>query len=484
MRLNRRIYLQLTIFAVIAMTGVAVLLLGYVDVPGRVLGLGKYQISIELPQSVTIYKNANVTYRGSEVGLVDDVHLTASGGAVAVLSLDAKVPIPADLEAQVDSVSGLGEQYIALLPRSAAGPILRGGDVISRSHTSAPPPVDRLLDATNRGLEAIPRDNLKTVIDQASIAVGGLGPELSRIVNGSTALAIDASAQQDSLNALIDGSGPVLDSQSSTSRSIAAWAANLASITGQLRTQDTAVAGVISNGSQAFDQGQQLLERLRPSLPVLLANLVSVADVAVVYNRNIEQILVLAPQAVAASQAAMVPNLNVPGPGRNAVYFAAPLNMNLPPPCSTGYLPPQQRLSPSVQDAPERPQGDLYCRIPQDSWNDVRGARNIPCETKPWKRAPTVKMCESDEDYVPLNDGMNWKGDPNATLSGQDVPQMEADHKPAGAPQSLVPILPVAGYDPATGKYIGPDGKPYIQTDLAQQPGADRTWKSMLVPGG
>ncbi len=28
---------------------------------------------------------------------------------------------------------------------------------------------------------------------------------------------------------------------------------------------------------------------------------------------------------------------------------------------------------------------------------NVRGARNIPCETRPGKRAPTVKMCESDE---------------------------------------------------------------------------------------
>ena len=56
-------------------------------------------------------------------------------------------------------------------------------------------------------------------------------------------------------------------------------------------------------------------------------------------------------------------------------------------------------------------------------WN-VRGAKNTPCVTRPGKRAPTVKMCESDEQYVPLNDGDNWKGDPNATLSGQDIPQL------------------------------------------------------------
>src|SRR4029450_6476540 len=77
---------------------------------------------------------------------------------------------------------------------------------------------------------------------------------------------------------------------------------------------------------------------------------------------------------------------------------------------------------------------DVYCRIAQDSpFTAVRGARNYPCLTVPGKRAPTVKMCESDEQYVPLNDGNNWKGDPNATLSGQDIPQLPPGTPPAQA---------------------------------------------------
>ncbi|MDT5109983.1 MAG: phospholipid/cholesterol/gamma-HCH transport system substrate-binding protein, partial [Mycobacterium sp.] len=134
--------------------------------------------------------------------------------------------------------------------------------------------------------------------------------------------------------------------------------------------------------------------------------------------------------------------------------------------------------------------GDLYCRVPQDSpWN-VRGARNIPCETVPGKRAPTVKMCESDEHYVPLNDGYNWKGDPNATLSGQDVPQLPpgtppaAAHDPAPPPPAGPgpPPIATATYDPATGKYVGPDGKVYTQSDLAQPAPEEKTWQNMLLP--
>jgi phospholipid/cholesterol/gamma-HCH transport system substrate-binding protein len=97
----------------------------------------------------------------------------------------------------------------------------------------------------------------------------------------------------------------------------------------------------------------------------------------------------------------------------------------------------------------------------------VRGARNIPCENNPAKRAPTVEMCESDQWYVPLNDGYNWKGDPNATASGQAVPQ--------DPPVAFVP------YDPATGSYLGPDGQRHIQADLVPQQ-KEQTWQTMLIP--
>jgi phospholipid/cholesterol/gamma-HCH transport system substrate-binding protein len=182
---------------------------------------------------------------------------------------------------------------------------------------------------------------------------------------------------------------------------------------------------------------------------------------------------VLFPQGTAVMSAIAVADSGVKQAYRG-IYLDFNLNLNLPPPCNTGFLPVRQQRSPSDQDYPERPAGELYCRIPQDSDMNVRGVRNIPCETKPGKRSPTVELCESDEQYVPLNDGSNWKGDPNATLSGQGLPQYAPGQDPRLSPVAAVP------YDPATGDYIGPDGKRYTQGDLAH-PG-NKTWQSMLVP--
>jgi phospholipid/cholesterol/gamma-HCH transport system substrate-binding protein len=170
-----------------------------------------------------------------------------------------------------------------------------------------------------------------------------------------------------------------------SSGEIEAWAAHLATITDQLRTRDTSVAGVLENGSATGEEARQLFERLQPTLPIVLANLVGLGQVAVTYQNDLEQLLVLIPQGISAASAGLAPNHD----SKHTGFFPDfNLNINLPPVCSTGFLPPQQIRSPAFEDYPNRPEGDLYCRVRQDSPFNVRGARNIPCETVPGKSAP------------------------------------------------------------------------------------------------
>lgn len=482
MVVDRRIKIQLALFAAITLVAAGLMTFRYIDAPALLFGVGRYSVTLELQRTAGLYPSANVTYRGTTVGRVEKVRLTDTG-VEAALSLKSDIKIPAQLHAEVHSQSAIGEQYVKLLPRTGDGPPLKNGDVIPVDRTSVPPAIDTLLDSTNRGLAAIPQDNLKTSIDESYIAVGGLGPELSRLVKGSTQLATDAAANLEPLTALIDQSKLILDSQSDSADAIQAWAAHLATVTDELRSSDQAIAGVLQNGGPAANEARQLFQRLQPTLPLLLANLVSVGEVAVTYQPAIEQLLVLFPQGTAAVQGILMGNLNTKQDYRG-LYLDFNLNFNLPPPCTTGFLPVQQRRVPTFEDYPDRPAGDLYCRVPQDSPFNVRGARNYPCLTVPGKRAPTVKMCESSEQYVPLNDGYNWKGDPNATLSGQDIPQLPPESQPEpNAPSGPAPPpIAAAEYDPATGTYVGSDGRLYNQSNLSQTAPKEQTWQSMLIP--
>lgn len=488
LRLTRRTWIQLSILALVTLLSCGAMALNFMRLPATLFGIGEYVVTVDLPESGGLYQTSVVTYRGTDVGQVKSVDVTATG-VRAVLAMRSGVEVPSDVRASVHSRSAIGEQYIELTPEPKGGEhsrVLQSGDVIPAGRVDVPVDVGHLLDLTNRALQSIPRDNLRTVVDETDRAVGGLGPELSRIVDGSAALAIAGGRAAGPLATLIDQTPPVLDSQVQTSDSIARWAKRTAAITAQFKAQDAALRDLLTQGTSGVEETRALFDRVTPALPVLFANLVSLGDIAVVYRHDVEQLLVLFPQGIAAMAAIVVPSSNTKQEYRGA-QLDFNLNINLPPPCTTGYLPPTQRRSPASVDAPDRPAADLFCRVPQDSEFNVRGVRNIPCESKPDKRAPTVELCESDEEYVPLNDGYNWKGDPNATYSGQGVPMYPPGQDPrlapprgTAAPTPSPPPLAVATYDPANGDYIGPDGRRYTEFDLAH-PRA-KNWQSLLVP--
>ena len=76
----------------------------------------------------------------------------------------------------------------------------------------------------------------------------------------------------------------MLDSQIDSSDAVQSWASNLANVTRQLQTQDSAVRGVINKGGAATEETRQLFDRLQPTLPIVLANLVNVGDVGVAWR--------------------------------------------------------------------------------------------------------------------------------------------------------------------------------------------------------
>ena len=121
-----------------------------------------------------------------------------------------------------------------------------------------------------------------------------------------------------------------------------------------MQAHDAAVAGVIDQGGPALAEVRQLIERVQPTLPILLANLVSVGQVALTYHNDLEQLLVVFPMAIGADQAGILANLNTKQAYRGQ-YLSFNLNLNLPPPCTTGFLPAQQQRIPSFEDYPDRP---------------------------------------------------------------------------------------------------------------------------------
>ena len=172
-----------------------------------------------------------------------------------------------------------------------------------------------------------------------------------------------------------------MESQVRTSDAISAWASQVATVTKELKEHDTAVAGILRNGGPALDEARQLVERLQPTVPILMANLVSVGQVGLAYNNDIEQILVMLPQIVAIEQGALVANADTKQ-NYKGVYLSFNLNLNLPPTCNTGYLPAQQTRPQPLWTTGSTRRGSV---LPGSAGFAVQcsRARNIPARPDP-----------------------------------------------------------------------------------------------------
>jgi virulence factor Mce-like protein len=415
--LTRFVRNQLIIFIIASVIGVTVMLFTYMQVP-TLLGLGRLTVTMELPAAGGLYRFGNVTYRGVQIGRVTDVKLT-DNGAEATLSLDTSPKIPVDLQADVLSVSAIGEQYVDLRPRTDSGPYLTNGSRIPVADTTIPQEVGPMLEQVNKLVESVPGDRIADLLDETYKAFNGAGPDFQSLIDSGSKISGDANGVSDQYRGLIDDSGPLLDSQAETTDSIRTWARSLAGVSGQLAQNDPEIRAILQRGPGFAQEVSGLLNDVKPTLPIMLANLTTVGQILVTYNPALEQLLVMFPAIIAAQQSFGLPTNNPTGWPMGD--FA--LTIGDPPTCSVGFLPPSQWRNPEDMTSIDTPDG-LYCKLPQDSPISVRGARNYPCMEHPGKRAPTVQLCDDPKGYQPLAIRQHYTGpypiDPN--LISQGVP--------------------------------------------------------------
>ena len=414
--LTRFVKIQLTIFAIAGTIGVLAMVFLYMQAP-TLLGVGRMTITLELPAAGGLYRFSNVTYRGVQVGQVTALKLRPNG-AEATLSLGTAPKIPADLQAEVRSVSAVGEQYVDLRPRSDSPPYLHDGSVIAVRDTTIPQPVGPMLDRVSALIGSIPKDRLSALLDESFKGFNGAGYDLGSLFDSAATLSGDLKPVADQTSTLFEDTEPLLNSQVQTTDAIRTWARSLAGVTEQLVTDDPQVRTLLQTGPGFAQEVSRLLNQVKPTLPVLLANLTTVGQVAVTYNASLEQLLMLLPPSISSTQS--YSSTSNPT-GLPLGEFA--LSLADPPACTVGFLPPSSWRSPADTTTVDTPDG-LYCKLPQDSPVVVRGARNYPCQGVPGKRAPIVQICESDKPYEPLAMRQHALGpypmDPN--LQSQGVP--------------------------------------------------------------
>ncbi|MGA5537228.1 MCE family protein [Mycolicibacterium nivoides] len=402
--IDRLTRMQLMIFGVVTVLTVGAISLFYLHLPAAV-GIGTYHVNANFLTGGGIYSNANVTYRGVTVGRVDSVGL-APDGVVARMQLNSSTAIPDNVTATVKSVSAVGEQYIDLIPpESPSTDKLRNGATIDQQNTRVGQDIAGMLHEADTLVSSIGNSRLQDLLRETFKAFNGSGPELARLIESSRLLIDEANASSGETTQLIDQAGPFLEAQMRSGDNIRSLADGLARFTGEVNKADPQLRTTLKTVPGTTEAANTAFSGIRPTFPVLAANLANFGRIGVIYSKSLEQALVIFPALMAALNTVAG---GVPVDEGGKLDFK--IDLGDAPPCLTGFLPPTQTRSPAdltLRDLPT----DMYCKTAQNDPSVVRGARNYPCQEFPGKRAPTIQLCRDPNGYIPV--GSNpWRGPP------------------------------------------------------------------------
>ncbi|ADD40883.1 MlaD family protein [Stackebrandtia nassauensis] len=428
--ISRKLRLQIGVFALISLLGIAfvgVRYLGWFD--------SSYVVYVDAKETGGAYEHAAVAYRGVPIGRVGEVKLHGKGARME-LRIDSETKVPKDVKAVVAQRSAVGEQYVDLRPNTAEGPYLGEGDVVD--DVATPLPMEQLLANLDGLLESVDPDDLKVVIDELGAAFEGNEESLDKMLDATQTLIDDAAEHLPETVDLLKDGKTVLETQDDSASAIRTWADKLSELTTTVKKSDKDIRKLLDVGPEAADEVSGLIHDLDPNLGTLLGNMISVNGVAVQRLPNIEEVLVTYPMVISGGSTVT--------PGDGTAHFGLVLNFDNPPPCVYG----------EGNDGYECTAGEQGEGSAVRGWQHAPGATGPAIEPVPLPESGASKDGDSDDDG-------------EGTAQGGDADTESSRY----------------GYDPLTGLLVDSDGMPiqFGSTGGQYELAGEESWKSLLLTG-
>lgn len=363
--LTGRIKAQLIVFAVLALVATSYLGAKYVgiDFLGR-----SYTVTASLPDGGGAFDNGEVTFRGIPVGRVEKLSATPDG-VTAWLTIEGDAPeIPSDVRVQVANRSAIGEQYVNLVGGTPGSTALTAGDRLAAGPDAIPPPIDGVLRSGAELVDSLPKDALPSVIDEVYAATQGAGQNFQTLLTSSQRFQKIADQNLLVTKGLIESADTVLATQVEASDSIIAFSDDLNTIASTLEANDGELRQLIESAPAAARELDALFREVGQPLGVLLANLVTPAQVFGVNAAGVEDAVVQVPRAVSAGWYIA---------GTKGLRLSLTQSYFDPLPCTTGYEGTDLREGLDVEGDSEPFNLQAGCRSTNPESN-VRGPKSTP----------------------------------------------------------------------------------------------------------
>jgi virulence factor Mce-like protein len=298
----------------------------------RQVFFGPNTITAYFPTATAIYPGDEVRVSGVRVGTVADI--TPDGTQTRMtLKVDHGVPVPANAKAVIVAQNLIAARYVQLTPayRKGDGPTMKDGAVIPKDRTAVPVEWDEVKDqlmrlSTELGPQAgTSGTSVSRFIDSAANAMDGNGAKLRQTLNQLSGAA----------RIFAEGSGNIVDiiknlqifvsALRDSKEQIVMFENRLASLSSVLNDSRSDLDAALSNLSVALGEVQRFVAGSRNQTSEQIARLADLTQILVDNKMAFENVLHIAPNAIANFNNIYYPNGGSVTGAFSIVNFANPV---------------------------------------------------------------------------------------------------------------------------------------------------------------
>jgi virulence factor Mce-like protein len=256
--------------------------------------------------TTSIYPGDDVRIAGVKVGTIEAIQPDGPQ-AKLTMKVDHGVSVPADAKAVIVAENLVSARFVQLVPAYSSGPIMADGAEIPLDHTAVPVEWDEVKDQLTRlATDLGPHGDVSTssvgrFIDSAANAMDGNGDKLRQTLSQLAGVS----------RILADGSGDIVDivknlqtflsALRDSNQQIVQFQDRLATLTSVLDGGRSDLDAALRNLSQAVGDVQRFVAGTRDKTTEQVQRLANVTQNLVDHRMDLEQVLHVAPSAIANS---------------------------------------------------------------------------------------------------------------------------------------------------------------------------------------
>ncbi|MFE3293452.1 MCE family protein [Rhodococcus sp. NPDC059234] len=286
-------------------------------------GLGKTTITAYFPTTTGLYAGDDVRVLGVKVGKIESIDPSGDNAKV-VMNVDRSVEIPADAKAIIVAPSLVAARFIQLTPVYSGGEAMSDGGSIPVKNTAVPVEWDEIKTELTKLSDALgpqgaaDQGSLGTFIDTAAANLDGNGDSLRTTLRELSDTMKTLSDGRTDLFGTIRNLQAFVTALSSSNQQIVQFGGRLASVSSMLADNSDELGKALGDLDLAMGDVQRFVKENRESLTEQIGRLADATEVLVQKRPELEQVLHVAPNALANFN-----NIYAPAQGSLNGAFAA-----------------------------------------------------------------------------------------------------------------------------------------------------------------